>query len=319
VITPISTSTCATVAAAGVTDCNGQAQFSVTDTVVETLTLTACDTGTIAVPMTCTQDPGGLIDQTATVSFTADEANQSHISASPATLPAGGPSVGGNGGPVSTVTVTLLSGGRVPLAGHVVALSASSPTVSITPALIPDATSHCATQAPAGTSDCNGQAAFTVGDSAVESVDITALDLTTGSALVASIGGSLPPIPPLVFTANENNQSTITAVPEYSATLYVVTVTLVTPSSPNHPFTNSPLVGHHVTLTVASATPSVPHGTVTVTGITKNNVTTAAGQIQFDVRDTATQTLTITASDTGTTGHATPVTLYKPLVISIFR
>jgi len=115
--------------APGVTNADGQAQFAVSDNTVEVVTLVAFDSST-------------ELDQAATVTFTADEANQSALSATQTSLPALGAS--------TTVTVTLTSGGGAPIAGDTVSLSASSPTALITPTT--------------ATTNSAGQAQFTVSD-----------------------------------------------------------------------------------------------------------------------------------------------------------
>lgn len=84
----------------------GQAQFAVADNTVEAVRFAAYDGST-------------ELDQMATVAFTANEANQSTISTTQPSPPAGGPP--------TTVTVTLISGTGAPVAGNKVSLSASSP------------------------------------------------------------------------------------------------------------------------------------------------------------------------------------------------
>ena len=270
----------------GVTNVNGVAQFSVSDTAIETETLSACDTTLSAA---CTQDPGGLLDQTATISFTASEANESTISAAASSVPAfavGCPNSATTWVcPTTTVTVTLRNAGGAALSGHVVSLSGSSSTASVSPATV--------------TTNAAGQAAFAVGDSVVQSVVFTALDKTTGAVVVPTVTVS--------FTANEANQSTVTGTPGLGAVTWTVTVTLKNPSSPTSPFTDSPLVGHKVTLTTGSKTTKV-------LTLTKGGVTTATGQIQFTITDTVTQVLSVYATDT-----TSSVRLYGPLSVSIYR
>jgi hypothetical protein len=79
------------------------------------------------------------------------------------------------------------------------------------------------------------------------------------------------------------------------------------------------LAGHKVTLstwippTIASGTATLSH-TTEVIDTTKGAVTTSAGQIVFDVEDSVTQALDITATDT-TAGQ----TIYLPVNVTIFR
>ena len=243
----------------GVTNSNGLALFAVSDNTVESVTLLAWD-GT----------PGSQgateLDLVATENFTASEANQSSISPMPASSPAGGPPV--------TVTVSLVSGGGVKIAGDSVSLSAPSSHVSITPAT--------------ATTNGSGVATFTVGDPLVESTVLTALDRTTGVYVAQTL--------PIAFTANEQNQSTATASPtavkvKKSTT---VTVTLLGPSG-------TPLSSHTVTLNTGSTT-------ATFTPLTA--VTNSAGQATFSLTDRAAESLSITVTDrtAGVTLYA-PVTV----------
>jgi adhesin/invasin len=249
--------------APGMTNANGLAQFSVSDGQVETVSLAAYD-GAVSVSTE--------LDQVATVSFTANEANQSTLSATQTSLPAVGAT--------TTVSVALRTGGGYAIAGDTVSLSAKSSTVSISPAT--------------ATTDGTGVAKFTVSDPTAETVVLSALDRTTGAAVVQTL--------PITFFANEQNQSTATASPTFvqvrkSST---VTVTLLGP-------TDAPLVGHVVKLNTGSTTTSV-------TVLTKGGVTTSTGQIQFAVTDTAAQALSISVQDT-TAG----VTLYRPVAVTFTK
>jgi adhesin/invasin len=267
----------------GLTNSLGVAQFSVSDTAIETETLSACDT---TVSATCTQASGALLSQTATIAFSASEANESGMTSLLSTLPAFAsgctiPALPTWICPTTTVTVTLRNAGGAVVAGHVVSLSSTSKTVLISPVT--------------ATTNSLGEATFTIGDSVVESgVVFTALDRTTGSVVVKTVSVS--------FTANEANQSTITGTPNSGAAIWTITVTLLDQN-------DHPLVGKRVTLTTGS-----PYTYVTT--LTKGLVTNAAGQIQFQVQDTMTQVLSVTATD----NTAVPiVTLYKPLSVSIYR
>ncbi len=243
----------------GVTNAVGQAQFEVTDSTVETVTLAAYD---------------GLteLDHVASVNFTATEANQSTITATQASPPAGGPA--------TTVTVTLISGDGLPIGGDIVALTASSSTAVIAPTTV--------------TTNAAGQAQFTVSDPDVQSVQLTAVDMTTGVTLAAT--------PTLNFTANEQNQSTATASPATVKVKKSSTITVILLGA-----NGQPLAGHAVTLATGSKTAKV-------TILTSGGVTTSAGEIQFSVTDTTAETLTITVTDT-TTG----VTLYKPVTVTFTK
>jgi hypothetical protein len=279
-----STTTVTPLLTGGVTNSLGVAQFSVSDTAIETETLSACDT---TVSAACTQASGALFSQTATIAFSASEANESTMTSALSTLPAfvsgcSIPALATWTCPTTTVTVTLRNAGGAAIAGHVVSLSSTSSTVLISPAT--------------ATTNSLGQATFTIGDSVVESgVVFRALDRTTGSVVVKTVSVS--------FTANEGNQSTITGTPNPGATIWTITVTLLDQN-------DHPLVGKRVTLNTGSAY------TYNIVTLTKGGVTNAAGQIQFQIQDLETQVLSVTATDATA---APPVTLYKPLSVSIYR
>ena len=128
-----------------VTDENGQASFVVTDDTAETVTLSATDT-TDSIAVT----------QTASVTFTAPTINQSAttLTADPTSVPA-------DGSTSSTITVTIRDnsvapGSPAPMPGLTVQLTAESGSSVITPV--------------SPVTDTNGQATFTVTDTANEIV-----------------------------------------------------------------------------------------------------------------------------------------------------
>jgi hypothetical protein len=265
----------------GVSNSLGVAQFSVSDTAIQTVTLSACDS---TVSVSCTQASGALLSQTATISFTASESNESTMTAGATTVPAFVtgctiPPAATWLCPTTTITVTLKNAGGAAIKGDVVSLSSSSSTVLISPAT--------------ATTNASGVATFTVGDSAVEGpVVFTALDRTTGAVVVKTVG--------VTFTATEANQSTITGVPGPGAVQWTITVTL-------RDLNDHPLVGKTVSLTTGSA---YTHVTI----LTKPAVTNAAGQIQFQMTDGLTQVLSVTAKDV-----TDNVVLDKPLSVSIYK
>lgn len=291
----------------GYTDTNGQAKFAVSDTAIETVTLSACDLTAHPNALDPTCPSGGvsttLLRQTATISFTPGEINQSTLTVSPTSLPAGGfkgalvlPTTGCTTSPptqlcdpTAVVTVTLLSGGRLPLVGHSVSLAATSSTVSIVPAT--------------ATTNSSGQATFTIGDSVAETATLSAFDLTTGVPVLQKA--------PVTFTADEANQSTVTATPGVGATWWTVTVTFKNPT---------PLAGDKVAVSAYVVGTTVPYAlskTASVTVLSKNGVSTATGQIQFMITDSQTQTLSIAVRDTTTNTQL--LQLYQPLVLTVFR
>jgi hypothetical protein len=287
-----------------VTNAAGVAQFWVSDTAIESETLSACD---LTVSTACTLATGSLLDQTATVSFGAGEANQSSVAESTSSMPAEptvAPSVCATAGPNAlpavplapgincptpiAVTVTLRDAGDHPIVGDSVQLSATSPTVSFSTS--PTVVSNTAVTGAGGT------ATFYLRDSKVEAnIGLSALDLTTGAKVIE-------PVPLTVsFTANEANQSTTSATPYNAATQWVISVYLKSA-------TGTPLAHHVVKLTTGSTS-------AIVNVLTPGGYTTSAGLIQFRVTDRNTQTLSILVTDT----TPTPVQLYQPVVVTVFR
>ena len=132
----------------GVTDTNGAATFSVTDTKPETVTYTAGDT-----------TDNVTITQTATVTFTPHD-----VSASNSDITVNPGSVIANGLTSSTITVTLRDATGNPASGKTVSLNQGTGNSTITPQ-------------NNGVTDANGVATFTVTDTRVESVTYTALDI----------------------------------------------------------------------------------------------------------------------------------------------
>lgn len=190
----------------GETNSAGVAQFLVSDDNVGPVTLAAYD-GTVE------------LDAVATVTFTANEANQSTVVAAPASLPAVGAT--------TTVVVKLSGGGGYPIAGDAVSLLANSSTVSVSPGT--------------ATTNSNGVALFTVSDSAVQDVELSALDMTSGVMVVQTAT--------VDFTANEANQSSASASPAGVQVDRSSTVTVTLRDS-----NGNPVSGETVTLATGSAT-----------------------------------------------------------------
>ena len=142
-----------------VTDSNGQATFTATDTTAETVTYTATDT-TDSVP---------LVTQP-TVDFQAPavDAQNGQVTASLATVPSGGS---------TTITVTLLdqAADPQPISGETVQLKGTGTTVAITPET-----------SVSNVTDAQGVATFVATDSVTEQVTFTATDTTSNVTLTAT-------------------------------------------------------------------------------------------------------------------------------------
>ncbi|MGO9557484.1 MAG: beta strand repeat-containing protein [Acidimicrobiales bacterium] len=144
--------------AAGTTDCNGNAYFSVTDSNVETVTYIATDeTDTLSLT-----NPG----QEPVVSFItgAVSATNSTVSASP-------PTIVGDGQGVTTVTVTAMDGGNHALDGETVSLNTlSEPDITVVP--------------PSATTNASGVATFQV--RSAQPLGLVNIPVTIGLTLLSS-------------------------------------------------------------------------------------------------------------------------------------
>jgi Pro-kumamolisin, activation domain/Bacterial Ig-like domain (group 1) len=147
---------------------NGTVTFTVTDSTVEDVTLTATDT-----------TDGVTLTQTPAVNFIGPPATVSTISSNPATVAAGG-------GIASTITITLTDASNNP-----------SPNKQVT---LSQGTGHSNVSGPAsGMTNSSGQIQFSVTDNIPETVTYTATDVTDanepvpGSAMVQFTGAGNPP------------------------------------------------------------------------------------------------------------------------------
>lgn len=281
-------------APAGTTDCTGTAEFSVTDASPESVTYTATDS-----------TDATTIDQRPTVTFTPPPSPDA------STMVASPPTVAADGTSTSTISVTLADGSGKPLGGKQLCLTqtksaapvddcstqgASSPS-TIVPETIPGA-SCAGPTAPAETTDCHGQARFTVTTTSPAAVTYGVVDVSDYS----DSGPLLGPFATVTFTRapSEAGQSTVTATP--SAVLAgasgatgtaAVTVTLEDAAG-------SPIADHAVRLTgggSASITPVASSASGCATPVAAGT-TDCDGQAVFDVTDGTPRTVSFTATDT---------------------
>ncbi len=285
---PTTTSGCSSAAAAGTTDCAGQAQFALTDTTIETLNVGAVD-----------ETDQVTLAQTVPVAFTAtpDAGTTTIVAGPPSTLEA-------NGSASTTITVTLRDSSGQPIQGKQLCLSQSTDTnvpssgpcpspssgpSSVTPAAI--TTSGCATQAQPGLTNCDGQATFTVTSTSPGTVLYGVIDTTdypTGpplSGVTATL--TFTPVP------TEAGLSTLVASPATAlagaaGTPSTATVTLLDANG-------NPISGHCVTLTATGAATVSPTSTGSCS--TGQGQTGADGQTTFSVSDSTAQTVTLRATD----------------------
>ncbi len=241
---------------------------------------------------------GGELDTapfTVTVDFEPGAPQSANDTITPATQ-----TVVANGTATGTITVTLRDSEKNPVAGLAVTLAPQGTTGAAADAVaIPDSTSGCASQAPAGTSDCRGQAAFAVSDGTVETVSFLAS--YAGTVETGSVSGTVGPVS-VDFVAGPASPtlSTVSAAPTSALAngTAASTVTVTLRDADGHP-----AAGRVVTL----SQPGSAHSVIASAQIpdTDSGCTTQApagtsdcsGQVQFSVTDTAAESVTYTADD----------------------
>lgn len=257
----LSTGSTRTVVSGGLpTDQSGTTTFWVSGTVAETVALSALD---LTDSVTLGAHP--------TITFTTapTQANQSVVTVSPDSLPAGGPK--------STVSVTLMNASGSPLSGHTVRLETGSTTTTVLPLTA------------GGVTDSSGVVRFTVSDTAVESVVIRATDVTNGTLLDDT--------PTISFLATEANGSTVVASPANQVIRATSTITVTLVDSDGNP-----LAGHTVGLALSSTVADLDGSTkvtgangvvtFTLTGVTPGQVVVTATDLTSGV--VLNQTATVT-------------------------
>jgi hypothetical protein len=205
------------------------------------------------------ENPG---DGSAAPAAAVPVASLSSVVAAPATATADGTNV-------STVTVTLKGGTSTeaePVVGQNVTLTSPSTTAVIT-------------GSPA-TTNASGVATFTVSDTTVENVVLTATDTEASSVTLPTTTVDFQP--EVVTDANSTVVPSLTTVPASGST--TITVTLQDQASPPHG-----VVGKTVTLAGTGSAQIVPAATP--------NVTNSSGVVSFTVSDTAAEAVTFTATD----------------------
>jgi hypothetical protein len=188
---------------------------------------------------------------------------------------------------LSTVTVTLLATGGVPVQGKAVTLSSSSSTTTVS------------APSPAVT-DANGQTTFTVTDTAPESVTLTASD-SADSVTVAQ-----KPVVVFQAPAVDPTHSTVSANPTtVTSGSTTITVTLRDQAANAQPVANQ-------TVTLAGT------GSAVITPAASPNITNAQGVVTFTATDTASEIVTFTATDTtsGTVISNTASVTFGTLTVS---
>lgn len=210
------------------------------------------------------------LTSTATVHFgTAPTVSATKSTVTAPTPVSTGPSNG------TTVTVTLLaSDGTTTVPDKTVNVTASGGSAVVT-------------TEGTGATNASGQALFTVYDNTAESVTMIAKDTTDGIVLASApvVVFQTPP-PPTISATLTTVQIANSLAPADGSSAASVTVTVMNTA-------NAIVPG--VTVSVAPS----PTGTASVVAVAGQNATNSNGVVNFYVRDTAAQTVTLTASVVG--------------------
>jgi Bacterial Ig-like domain (group 1) len=249
-------------AGSDVTNAQGVAEFTATDSATEQVTFAATDTTSNVV-----------LASTPVVTFGTLSA-----SASASTVTAQSPAPVGNLG--AGVSVALLTSNGTPVAGKTIALTGTGSTVTIAPET-----------AGSDVTNAKGVATFIVADDVAEKVTLTATDTTDTPSIpitqtpVVSFGTSVPS----ATTSTVVAQSPTSVADGQTDTQIVVTM--------NDQFGDPVPAGTAVSLTVTGSAEEHP----IAIGSTDPGKTTASGTTEFEVNDTAAEVVTITATDTSDT------------------
>ena len=241
-------------------DSTGTATFSVVDASTEAVTYSAKDT-----------TDNVALSATAMVTF-----GTLQVSAGSSTVVAASPvvEVGTAGSQGTPVTVTLLSSVGSPVSGKTVSLSAApATTATISPTSV--------------VSGADGAAVFTISDSTAETVVFSATDVTDTTPITQTASVMFEtPVPSPSMSTISASPSTVPADGSSSSTV-VVTI--------EDQFGNA-LAGKAVTvhLTDASGNAEAPP----VVGAATPGTTDASGKVEYTVKDTSAETVTIGAVDT---------------------
>ena len=192
------------------------------------------------------------------------------VSASVSTAVASPTAATADGVDLSTVTVTLLDGAAVPVAGKAVSLTPSSSTAKVIG------------PSPAVT-DSNGQTTFMVTDTVAEPVTLTAVDTTDTPTVTVNQEPTVTFQAPKVDASHSTVSANPTTVTAGNST--TITVTLRDQAANAQPVANQ-------TVTLAGT------GSAIVTPAANPNVTNVSGVVTFTASDPNSETVTFTATDT---------------------
>src|SRR6202034_1342815 len=234
----------------GVTNAQGQATFSVTDTSSQVVTYTADDvTG------------GVTLINTGSVTF------HGPVSASTSTEVASPTSVADNGTSASTITVTLLDFSRTPVSGQVVSLAQGGGRSIIT--------------AVSATTNAQGQATFSASDTTSEVVTYTATDTSQSNLVITETAQVAFHAP--VSQSNSTVTPSLTSVADNGISSSIVTVTLRDASGTPIPGQTVTLAqssgGHSAITTLSGAAKAQGQATFSVTDTSSHVVTYTADDV----------------------------------------
>ncbi len=269
----------------GVTNGSGIAQFEASDSLAETVIITATDT-----------TDNLVLSKTVSIAYQAGPADPAALGTTVIADPTNPPA---DGSTSSTITVTLTDYFSNPVAGKTIALKAlnGSSTVS----------------ADSVTNEA-GQATFSVTDSKQEIVAYQATDVTDGNAVIeaqAVVTFGNPPAPPPVaaYCSVVANPSSVTADGTHTATVSVLL----------YDGNGDPVSGKTVTLTAAGGASKVTatNATSDNSGLATFAVTDATPEsVKYTAHDSSdgidltalTVTVTFTAASSSTTTTTTTTT-----------
>jgi hypothetical protein len=249
-------------AGSDVTNAQGVAEFTATDSAAEQVTFTATDTTSNV-----------ILTDTSIVTFGTLSA-----SGSASTVTAQSPAPVGNLG--AGVSVALLTSNGTPVSGKTIALTGTGTTVTITPET-----------AGSDVTNAQGVATFIVADDVADKVTLTATDTTD----TPNIAITQMPIVSFETSVPSATKSTVVAQSPTSVadgqtdTQIVVTM--------NDQFGDPVPAGTAVSLTVTGSAEEHP----IAIGSTGPGMTTTSGTTEFEVNDTAAEVVTVTATDTSDT------------------
>jgi type II secretory pathway pseudopilin PulG len=248
---------------------------------VVTFTVKDSKAQTAVYTATDTTDAVTITDTATVVFYGTASPSLSTVNPSPSSVTADGNST-------STITVTLLDANSSPVPNKTVTLSQG----------VGDSTISAAS----GTSNASGVVTFTVKDSMTQIITYSAVDVTDGVAISDTAVVTFTPGP--VSAANSTVSQALNNVADTNLTTTTVSVTVLDAN-------DNPVPNRTVTLS---------QGTGSSVISAASGPSSASGVVTFTVRDATAQTVTYTATVTGTGGtvitDTAVVTFYTPGTVS---